>query len=93
MNGIQRQYENWFSAPAEDMFKIAIYMAGFDEEELKKEVIRLDFKRPNRSRRLNVRTILNAIKNVSDRYDSGMSIDKHADKVVETLLTLTPTQE
>ncbi len=93
MDGVQRQYENWFSAPAEDMFKIAVCMAGFDEEELKEEIIRLDLKRPDISRRLNVTTILNAMQNVSDRYVGDEPIDEYGDRFVETLLSLSPVRE
>jgi len=88
MDGVQRQYENWFSAPAEDMFKIAVCMAGFDEEELKEEIIRLDLKRPDISRRLNVTTILNAMQNVSDRYDDSISIEEYSDAVVDVMVSL-----
>ena len=56
----------WGSANAEDLFKIATRMAGFDAVELMVEIHR---RQHGRDAIVNVATVSNAMQVVRDRYD------------------------
>jgi hypothetical protein len=57
----------WGSQNAEDLFRIATRLAGFDPKELMFEIHRRVMKR--NPIRVNVNTVLEAMQTVYDRYD------------------------